>query len=63
MGKGYSEFISFANDLAMAKEERVKSQYYTGSPFMREQFKERSIWFLKEVVMPYLAKIIELVGD
>ncbi len=36
------EFILFANDLAEAKRERVKAQYYTGTPFMKEQFRKKA---------------------
>ena len=55
--KGYEEFISLANDLAEAKKERVKTQYYTGTEFMKEQYKERANEFLKDTVLPYIEKI------
>ena len=55
--KGYEEFISLANDLAEAKKERVKTQYYTGTDFMKEQYKERANEFLKDTVLPYIEKI------
>jgi len=58
--KGYEEFISLANDLAEAKKDRVKVQYYTGTSFMKEQYKESANKFLIEVVEPYLEKIKEL---
>lgn len=60
---GYKEFIYLANDLAEAKKERTKAQYYTGTSFMKEQFGKRSKEFLKSVVEPYLYKIKELVGE
>ena len=40
--KGYKEFLSLANDLAEAKDERVKVQYYTGTGFMHEEYIKRS---------------------
>lgn len=55
--KGYDEFMSLANDLAEAKKERVRVQYYTGTDFMKEQYKERANEFLKDIVLPYLEKI------
>lgn len=58
--KGYEEFINLANDLAEAKKDRVKAQYYTGTAFMKEHYKERANEFLKETVEPYLEKIKEL---
>ena len=58
--KGYKEFISLANDLAQAKRERVKVQYYTGTKFMKEQYSKRAEEFLESIVLPYLEKIKEL---
>lgn len=55
--KGYKEFIFLANDLAEAKKDRVKVQYYTGTEFMREEYEKRAIEFNKEIVFPYLKKI------
>ncbi|MBI5347466.1 MAG: hypothetical protein HZB66_02555 [Candidatus Aenigmarchaeota archaeon] len=58
--KGYKEFISMANDLADAREERTKAQYYTGTAFMRERFQKISEEFLLETVIPYLERIRKL---
>ncbi len=63
MEKGYQEFISLANDLAQAKKERVKSQYYTGSAYMEEEYKKRATAFLRETVEPFLQKIDALLGE
>lgn len=60
--EGYKEFLSLANDLAEAKKDRVKVQYYTGTDFMKEQYNKRANEFLKEIVEPYLKKIKELLG-
>ena len=61
--KGYKEFISLANDLAEAKRQRTKAQYYTGTEFMREHFQKLSEEFLLETVNPYLERIRKLLGD
>ncbi len=57
MERGYEEFISLANDLAEAKKERVKSQYYTGTEYMKKEYQKRAQSFLHDVVEPFLAKI------
>ncbi|MEK6926805.1 MAG: hypothetical protein AABX11_00075 [Nanoarchaeota archaeon] len=57
---GYSEFILLLNDLTKAKKERTKMQYYTGSDFMRNKYKEKSPQFLEKIVIPYLNKINSL---
>ena len=54
---GYKEFIEMANDLSKAKKERTKAQYYTGTKFMKEEYKEKAKEFLNKVVIPYLNKI------
>lgn len=61
--RGYNEFKSLANDLAEAKKERVKAQYYTGTEFMKKHYMEEASEFNKSVVMPYLAKVGKLLGE
>ncbi|MBM3304053.1 MAG: hypothetical protein FJY76_03070 [Candidatus Aenigmarchaeota archaeon] len=61
--RGYQEFISLANDLAEAKKERVKAQYYTGTGFMRKHYAESASEFSRDVVIPYMEKIRKLLGD
>lgn len=58
----YDEFLKMANDLAEAKTERVKAQYYTGSKFMKEKYKEKAEQFLKDTVDPYLLKMHSLLA-
>jgi hypothetical protein len=58
--EGYEEFQNLADELSDAKRERVKVQYYTGSRFMREKYKERAFDFNKDVVKPYIEKIKKL---
>ena len=58
--KGYKEFLSLANDLAEARDERVKAQYYTGTEFMHEEYLKRANGFYQNVVLQYLEKIKEL---
>ncbi|MFH1364637.1 MAG: hypothetical protein ABIH52_03185 [Candidatus Aenigmatarchaeota archaeon] len=58
--RGYREFISLANDLAEAKKERVKMQYYTGTEFMHKEYLKRSKEFYDSVVLKYVDKIRRL---
>lgn len=41
MERGYREFIYIANDLAEAKHERIKVQYYTGTDFMKVEYRKK----------------------
>ena len=59
--EGYKEFIFLANDLAEAKKERVKTQYYTGTEFMKSGYRKRARGFLNEAVEPFIEKIIKLI--
>lgn len=60
LNKGHKEFLSLANDLAEAKNERVKAQYYTGSEFMHKLYLARAEEFNKQIVYPYIKKILSL---
>ena len=57
---GYKEFLSLANDLADAKDERVKVQYYTGTEFMHKEYLKRAKEFYENTVTKYLEKMKEL---
>ncbi|MFH0752433.1 MAG: hypothetical protein V1914_02430 [archaeon] len=61
--KGYKEFLTLANDLAEAKKDRVKAQYYTGTAYMKQEHEKRAQEFLEETVKPYLHKILKLTGE
>ena len=61
MEKGYSEFLSLANDLAEAKKDRVKAQYYTGTEYMKKEYEKRAEEFLLNIVNPFISKIKTLV--
>ncbi len=58
--EGHDEFISLANDLAEAKKERVKTQYYTGTEYMKKEYQKMAKSFLEETVEPYLSKMNKL---
>ena len=58
--KGYEEFLFLANDLAEAKKERVKTQYFTGTEYMREEYRKKADEFFKNVVEIYIEKIRRL---
>ncbi len=60
--KGYKEFLSLANDLAQAKKDRVKAQYYTGTGYMKEQYRKMSQDFLKTTAEPYIGQMQRLAG-
>jgi len=60
--KGYAEFLSFANDLDEAKKERTKMQYYTGTGFLKEEYKKKAMEFYTNVVLIYVEKIKRLYG-
>ena len=47
-------------DLAEAKKERVKTQYFTGTVYMKEEYKKRANEFIKTIVEPYIEKIKRL---
>jgi len=57
---GYREFLFLANDLAEGKKERVKTQYFTGTDYMKEEYRKRAEEFLKNIVEPYIEKIRRL---
>lgn len=54
---GYSEFIKLLNDLAIAKKQRTKAQYYTGTRFMKKRYKEEAKDFFNKTVLPFIGKI------
>lgn len=58
---GYKEFIEIANDLAKARRERTKAQYYTGTEFMKEKYKIKADEFLNNIVVSYINKINEII--
>lgn len=58
--RGYKEFLTLAQDLYEAKKERIKSQYYTGTRFMYEEYKREAKEFYEIVVLKYLEKIKRL---
>ncbi len=61
--RGYREFVDLASDLAEAKKDRIKAQYYTGTAFMKEEFRRRSKEFLIDTVKPYVERMIKLIGE
>ncbi len=60
--RGYREFVYLANDLAEARKERVKVQYYTGTKFMKEEYARKAKGFLKNLAGPYIEAIKRLGG-
>ncbi len=60
MEEGYKEFLNLADELAEAKDERVKAQYYTGTEFLHKEYLKKANDFYENVVLKYSAKIEEL---
>ncbi len=54
---GYNELIKLLNDLATARKQRTKVQYYTGTKFMKEKYKKEAKLFLENTVIPFINKI------
>jgi len=54
---GYNEFIRLLNDLATARKQRTKAQYYTGTKFMHEKYINEAKIFLEKIVIPFIEKI------
>jgi len=54
---GHNEFIKLLNDLATARKQRTKAQYYTGTKFMHEKYMKEARIFLEKTVIPFLERI------
>lgn len=59
---GYREFLSLANDLEEAKRQRVKVQYYTGTRFLRDEYRCKASEFHAKTVMPFIEKMRRLLA-
>ena len=57
---GYKELIKLLNDLSFAKRQRTKAQYYTGTVFMHQKYKEEARIFLDKTTIPFIEKIKNL---
>ena len=60
---GFEAFQSLAQELSGAKKERVKVQYYTGTPFMKERYQDAAKSFLQDTVLPFLDKMKKLMSE
>jgi hypothetical protein len=58
---GYKEFKELIEELEVAKRERVKVQYYTGTPYLESLYKKRAKEFLENVVKPFIQKMERLI--
>lgn len=54
---GYNELIKLLNDLAAARKQRTKAQYYTGTKFMHEKYIKEAEIFLDKTVIQFIEKI------
>jgi hypothetical protein len=57
LGIGYEEFIKLLNDLAIARKQRTKAQYYTGTEFMKGKYLLEAKAFLENNVLKFIEKI------
>ncbi|MEM4271757.1 MAG: hypothetical protein QXD13_01570 [Candidatus Pacearchaeota archaeon] len=60
---GYEELMKLMNDLVKAKKKRTTVQYYTGTKFMKEKYKQEAKKFLAIKVSPFIEKIRSLRDD
>lgn len=60
LDKGYKEFLLLANDLAEARKDRTKVQYYTGTKFLKDEYFKKSRQFYEIIVFNYISKIKKL---
>ncbi len=60
LNQGYEESRDLVQELSEAKKDRVKAQYYTGTEFMKEKYKERAKEFYEVIVKKYIEKIQSL---
>ena len=54
---GYNELIRMMDDLVIAKRKRTKAQYYTGTEFMKNKYREEAKEFVLQTVTPFIEKI------
>lgn len=60
LSRGYEESRDLVQDLSVAKKDRVKVQYYTGTEFMKGKYKEKAKEFYETIVIKYIEKIQSL---
>lgn len=58
---GYKEFKNLIIDLEIARKERIKAQYYTGSAYLEKVYKERATYFLKDIVENFIFEMEKLI--
>jgi len=57
---GYKKFLSLASDLEEAKKERIKVQYYTGTPFLKKEYIKNANDFYENLALVYINKMVSL---
>ena len=58
---GYTEFKNLILELEIARKERIKVQYYTGTAYLEKVYRERANRFLKNIVEKFLAEMEKLI--
>lgn len=59
--KGYTEFLSLAQDLEEAKKERIKVQYYTNTQYLYDEYKRRAEEFYSGYSLNFINKMQKLI--
>lgn len=58
---GYKEFKNLILELEIARKERIKVQYYTGTPYLEKIYVKRAKWFVENVVEKFILKMTRLI--
>jgi len=58
---GYKEFKNLILELEIARKERIKVQYYTGTVYLEKVYRERANHFLKNIVEKFVSKMEKLI--
>jgi hypothetical protein len=58
---GYKEFKSLITELEIAKKERIKVQYYTGTNYLEKVYRDRAKHFLESIVVKFTVKMERLI--
>lgn len=58
---GYKEFKNLILELEIARKERIKVQYYTGTPYLEKIYLKRAEWFVENIVEKFIFKMTRLI--
>jgi UDP-N-acetylglucosamine:LPS N-acetylglucosamine transferase len=58
---GYKEFKDLIIELEIARKERIKVQYYTGTTYLEKVYQNRAKYFLENIVVKFITKMERLI--